>query len=206
MIKEIFPVKIYETEFKDYHLIKQEIVDKVLPYFDDKSQVQHKLLNGGYSTANTIRDIHKKIDIKVLEDFINHHINEYWKSIGFSSRLKPYILHMWVNKIPKGGNLASHNHNPNVLAGAFYISASPDTGNLCLEHPMDALMGRMPWENTNFAPISMDQEIDVTDGKLILFPGWLSHKTKINQVDDNRIVVGMNIACAGPNLFYHELG
>jgi uncharacterized protein (TIGR02466 family) len=205
MIKNIFSTSIYETQFENYQNIKQEMLDKILPLIESKDENKHRLLMNSFSTANNVRDLHKKIDISVITDFVNIHVNEYWKAIGFSSMLKPYILHLWANKVPLGGNLASHNHNPNIMAGVFYISASPEMGNLLLEHPMEELVGRMPWENPKQQYLTFDHEIDVCDGKLVLFPGWLKHKTLINSTDNNRLVIGMNFGCAGPNIMFNEM-
>ena len=204
MIKQIFPTTIYETYFENYQDIKQEMVDKIIPLIKSNDDNKHQLLINSFSTANTVRDVHKKIDISVITDFINFHVDKYWKEIGFTSFVKPYILHLWVNKIPMGGNLASHNHNPNIMAGVFYISAKPEMGNLLLENPMELLLGRMPWENQEQKYLTFDHEIDVCDGKLVLFPGWLKHRTKFNLIDENRIVIGINFGCAGPNLVFNE--
>lgn len=204
MIKDIFSLKVYESQFTSYQYIKEETVNKILPFFENKENAKHDLLKNSFSIANTIRDLHTRIDIKPIVDFINFSVNDYWTQLGFSKHLKPYILHMWANNVPVGGYLDSHNHNPNVIAGVFYINASPSMGNLRLENPLELLLGRMPWEN-NFNAVSFDHEIDVCDGKLILFPGWMKHRTLVNNIDDNRIVLGMNIGCAGPNLNWNEV-
>jgi uncharacterized protein (TIGR02466 family) len=203
MIKDIFPLKIYEAQFENYNLIKQDAVDKVMPFFENKEEAKHDLMRNSYSIANTVRDLHKRVDLSAIVEFMELHINTYWQQLGYSHRLNPYILHLWANNIPIGGNLESHHHNPNVMAGVFYLNASSDMGNLRLENPLDLLLGRMPWEN-DFGPVNLDHEVSINDGKLVLFPGWLKHRTLVNKTDNNRLVIGMNIGCQGPNIFFNE--
>jgi hypothetical protein len=65
-------------------------------------------------------------------------------------------------------------------------------GNLRLEDPLDLLNGRMPVDfhhNTN----SLYHQEEVTDGKLLLFPGWMKHHTESNAIDQDRIVISFNI-------------
>lgn len=219
MIRDIFPLKIYETTFNEFDNIKEDVVKEILPFFETGST---KVMQGGgitvnehgtydgvpkvYTTANSFRDLHKRANITPLLNFLNKHIQEYWLQQGYHPQLKPYILQMWSNITPPGGNGDSHAHNPNPIAGVFYINATPEMGNLCIENPLEAVLGRMPWASLGDMNCkSLDLEIPVESGKLVMFPGWIRHKTLINVSKEDRLIISFNVACAGPNIYFNEI-
>lgn len=205
MIKDIFPIKIYETVYDNYQQVKSNLVNQLLPFFTDTVRQQHSLFLKGYSTSNTVKDLHKRIDAPEVLNFIDFHLNTYWIESGFSTLLKPYILHSWANLVPPGGSLHLHNHNPNVLAGSFYVSATESTGSLQLENPLSQLLGRLPWDRKDVRPMLFEEEITVCDGKLVLFPGWMNHRTLQNNDSVDRIILGFNFACHGERMQYNEV-
>jgi uncharacterized protein (TIGR02466 family) len=205
MLKDIFPIQIYEATFENYSSIKNSLVNQILPFFSDKEQHSHKLFLNGYSISEKVKDLHTRINAPELIDFVNLHLQEYWIQSGFTKLLKPYILHSWANVVPPGGSLHLHNHNPNVIAGVFYVNANNNHGNLQLENPLNLLLGRLPWDRTNSSPINFEQEIAVDDGKLIMFPGWLNHRTPPNRDSTDRIVMGFNFACHGEKMKVNEV-
>lgn len=192
-IKEIFPIRIYETEFPDFDKIKESVVKELEKHFS-KNLLGEEFIDqqGNRSIRRTTPDLHKDPNLKPLVDFIEFHGKEYWKILNLTKKADPYVMHMWANSIPKGGHTPNHNHNPVPVGGVLYINAGPEMGNLFLEDPLDLLNGRMPLDfhhNTN----SLYHEEEVRDGKLLLFPGWLRHYTYSNQSNQDRIVISFNI-------------
>ena len=106
---------------------------------------------------------------------------------------------MWSNKIPPGGFTPVHVHTPMPVAAAFYIHATDDMGVLEIENPIDTIQKMMPRDN-NLAPYYDTHRVPVSDGKLVLFPGWVRHFTRSNTTNENRVIVSFNI---GANITYH---
>lgn len=150
MIKEIFPIKIYEAYFPDYDLIKEPLEEEVRAYFDENRELfsKHRLFRGAYSLEGTdpgqYRDLHKRLKHQQVISFIEHHIKEYWKELGYTKQRVPSIVHMWSNLTPKGGNIIHHNHSPFEIAGSFYVNADPGLGSLALVNPNEMILGRLP--------------------------------------------------------------
>lgn len=192
-LKEIFPIRIYESEYPNFSEIKDSIINSLEKHFSKNLVEQEFFDQQGKRLINrTTPDLHKDPELKTLVDFIELHSKEYWKILNFTKKTDPYIMHMWANSVPKGGFTPSHNHNPVPIGGVLYINANPKMGNLHLEDPLDLLNGRMPVDfhhNTN----SLYHQEEVTDGKLLLFPGWMKHHTESNAVDQDRIVISFNI-------------
>lgn len=198
MIKNIFPIQVYETKFENYTAIKENLVDNLLFLFKEE---ENQKLSMRYNTSSNKTNLHDNPNLSVVFDFINLHINNYWNNISEMDpkyNVKPYILNTWINIIPIGKAISSHNHNPCIFGGVFYVDADHKNGNLFLENPLDYLLGRMPWiHNPLNNPKNFSEEISVFDGKLILFPGWMKHYSSENVEDKNRISIGINVGCHG---------
>jgi len=201
MLKDIFPVKIYETEFPKYEKIQASLTKEITDMFDANLELyaNHRLFNNAYSLEGTgegqHRDLHKILKHQEVIEFIRHHIGEYWKGLGYTRFHQPDIVHMWSNLTPKGGNIIQHNHSPFEIAGSFYVDADPEQGCLALVDPNELIRGRLPYyenEESKQGRYYFDHIVEPKPGKLVLFPGWLYHKTQKNTVDRPRIVIGLN--------------
>lgn len=201
---DIFPVTIYETEFPNFSDIQKDVIDYVnskLPKNSEEnySGHDHPIINGPivmlFDKLNN-EQIENPL-IKSLHDFITIHGKNYWESLNFSNRLNPYILQLWANSVNKGGFVASHNHNPTPISGVFYINAEPRMGNLYLENPLDLILGRSVYNSETRTPKRFNYEIESVSGKLVLFPGWMKHFTKVNPTNENRMSMAVNFGCQG---------
>lgn len=201
MIKDIFPIKYWEAEFPNFDAIKDSMEAEVRGMFNDNLELfsKHRLFNNSYSLEGTeegmYRDLHMRLKNQEVIKFIEENIALYWEALGYTKRIRPKIYHMWANLTPKGGNIIHHNHNPFDIAGSFYIDSSPEQGCLAFVNPNEALLGRMPiYDNqeSKQGRYFFDHVVTPKPGKLVLFPGWLYHKTQKNPSDKDRIVLGIN--------------
>ncbi len=192
--KDIFPIKIYEAEFPNFETIRDEIISAMIPHFESKNLADgndYIFSDGEPMIIRTGNELHKDPAFKSVVDFIEYHGREYWRQSDLTSRVEPYILQLWANRVPPGGFTPAHNHNPVPVAGAFYIDANPEKGNLYLEDPLEMVQGRMPRDFLH-KPYLYTETIKVTSGKLVMFPGYLRHHTRSNLSKENRYVFGFN--------------
>lgn len=202
MIKEIFPIKIYTVQYPNFDEIKDTLETEIRSFFgEDKEQFgHHRLFNKSYTLEGTrafeLRDLHRRIKHQQVIQFIQTHIQIYWDELGYSKYQKPQIEHMWANLTPKGGNIIHHNHSPFEIAGSFYVNAEPEMGSIAMVDPLELIRGRLPIysdQESKQGRYFFDHIEHPQPGKLVLFPGWLYHKTQPNPSDKERIVMGMNI-------------
>jgi len=191
--RDIFPIKIYEAEFPNFEEVRETLQAAIMPYFDNPALGNEYISGDGAAMIiRTCNDLHKDPAFKEITDFIEFHSREYWRQLAYTTRVDPYILQMWANNIPPGGFTPAHNHNPVPVGGAFYINATPDTGNLYLEDPLEMVHGKAPRDFMH-KPYLYTETITVNPGKLIMFPGWMRHHTRSNMTQKNRYVLGFNI-------------
>lgn len=204
MDKDIFALRIREVFMPNFEPIAKDAMAKIMPLFDtDPAELQHDFaLNGGLSLYYKYNRLADQLDLKEIIQFVNEQAQLYWKSLNYSQYLTPYVLNSWANITPPGANWGSHNHSPAPLAGVIYLNANPSMGNLVLEHPLDTVLSCQPYE-FDFKPKLFDYEIKSETGKLVLFPGYLKHKTQLNPSNDLRLVIGFNIGCRGQVNYLH---
>jgi len=203
MIKEIFPIKIYTAQFPDYDKVQEELEAEIRGFFgeDKRKFSNHRLFNNSYCLEGNkpfeVRNLHQRTKQQEIITWIQGHIKEYWKELGYTKFHTPEIKHMWANLTPKGGNIIHHNHSPFEIAGSFYVNATPDMGCIAMIDPIEVIRGRLPiYEDpeSKQGRYFFDHVEPPAPGKLVLFPGWLYHKTQPNPGDKERIVMGMNIS------------
>lgn len=197
---DIFPMRIYEVEYPDFHKIKQQLLEDLEPHFKTLApgnQYVDEL--GRPQIYRTMPNLEKDSKFKDLIEFVEYHGRIYWKECNLTTRVEPYVLHMWANKIPPGGFTPVHVHTPMPVASALYIHASDEMGVLEIENPIDTIEKMMPRDN-NLAPYYHTHRVNVYDGKLVLFPGWVRHFTRSNMTNENRVIASFNI---GANVTYH---
>lgn len=197
---DIFPMRIYEVEYPNFHKIKQQLLEDLEPHFKTLAPGNQYIDElGRPQIYRTMPNLEKDPKFKDLIEFVEHHGRIYWKECNLTTRVEPYVLHMWANKIPPGGFTPVHVHTPMPVASALYIHASNEMGVLEIENPLDTIEKMMPRDN-NLAPYYHTHQINVFDGKLVLFPGWVRHFTRSNMTSENRVIASFNI---GANVTYH---
>jgi uncharacterized protein (TIGR02466 family) len=194
MIENIFPLKIYKVSLGNDTLLTT--VDCLLEEFYEKTVCnnQGSMRNNGLCSYNAARHLHTISAFDHITSIINHHVNIYWKELGYDH--SPYIHEMWTNKYPPGAFIDAHNHAPMPATVTLYLKKEADSGNIVFEHPLEVLLKHQPFKNLqdrNLYHTLFDHELEVTTGDLVIFPGWLKHKTHINHSASDRIIIGANI-------------
>jgi uncharacterized protein (TIGR02466 family) len=200
---DIFAHPFCEIEFPNYEKIQAECVAYVTAQFDNEfaNEYQghdHPIKNG------SIKCIYDKFSKPLespafieLHDWIQEQGKKYWEVLNLTKFLDPYVMQYWVNAVPRGGFVASHNHNPVPISGVFYINAEPRMGNLYLENPMELVLGKSAYHTDTRTPTRFTYEVESKSGKLVFFPGWMKHHTKPNPTDDIRMSMAVNYGCVG---------
>jgi uncharacterized protein (TIGR02466 family) len=198
MILELFPTRIFKTTYPNVEELKTTLFLKLRQVFE---QTEHNnqswMRNNTLCSYNVASTIHQQFpeETRDIVNFMESAAKEYWKACGYYEELDPYVLEMWANETPKGGWVDSHLHGPIPFSGVVYVDASPEQGNLVIDHPMEMLLMSQPIMPTK--EYSLSQEIEVNTGDVILFPGYIKHRVKPNTTDRNRLILGFNFGSKG---------
>jgi hypothetical protein len=190
----LFPTTIYKERLDlDINSIS-EFIEKIKLEYNQKAE-DHKHLaasNNSLCYANVLQDLHKWPEMAELVKLIRLHAYRFWKSSGYKERFID-ISQMWFNVYKKGSFLTMHNHSPSYVAGTFYLSKTDSGSNIRFLDPNEMLLKTQPYGYSSSEEFEFfEKEIEVSTGDLLLFPGFLKHRTAPVNDDSERICIAFN--------------
>ena len=104
-----------------------------------------------------------------------------------------FVTGCWGNVNPPGGRNSPHTHPNNYLSGVYYVSLPGGASNLVLHDPRAQAHVMMPPVAT-FSPYTGNTStLEVKEGRMVLFPGWLTHSVPVNASSDDRVSIAFNL-------------
>ncbi len=209
---DAFPAYIYKFKF-DFQW--NSIRDKVSKYIEDTNKKIKENGNpadpendGGITSAHwnsakafgehpyglphtwdEFKDYYK------LMEFIQPLLCKKW---GYNPGWERHISESWINKHPKGGWTGEHHHQGAMFATTAYLNMPKNGGHFLIKNPLEMMKKSEPtdvdyWNGDNlWAPI----EVETND--VLIFPGWVTHKTEVNNSDDDRYILSTNFITMRP--------
>jgi uncharacterized protein (TIGR02466 family) len=199
MFESLFPVTIYRDKItgldEAFELIKEDaeaIWAKPTALHPDIGPIT-------FTTYNDNNTLQHHPAFKNIIPQLEVMIEKCWKEYKLYKGLTPHIHEMWVNKTLKNSAVNIHNHSPYLLSGVMYFNMKPGMGNLVFENPNHLVTSLQPfnWERPDEIQWNIEQVMHVEPGDIIMFPGWLRHKTEINTTDEPRYISSFNVGVTG---------
>ncbi len=178
----------------DYNLIQKELSDvfeKLNFSQQDNWTSETQELSENAFTQNML-GLH---DFKHFLKFVDRSVQQYLddighlhKKLGDHSNRQYVITTSWFTKQKKGHYAHLHNHSGTDLSGVYYFKTNGMDGNMYFHSPYHDKKSNFIYE-----VIAEEQEIQVEQGMLCLFPADLMHATKVNETDHERVSLAFNI-------------
>lgn len=158
----------------------------------DKAGSNSRIERGNaFSTASHSLKKYAPHNWECLEKFfymIHQQIIPIWTSWGYFDNMRIYPRESWVNIHKRGGYTGEHLHSPCPLCLACYIKVPKGSGNFLVRDPLEYHRFGTP-QNVEE---NVWREIPVQTNDVLVFPGWLKHKTQPNKTNEDRIVLSVN--------------
>jgi len=108
---------------------------------------------------------------------------------GYHKSYRYGIGNTWVNVHGKGGATLEHNHGECPLIVTAYLQLEEGNGYIQYKDPLEYIKAFRPKECLIKEFIS----VPAITGDVLLFPGWLRHRTEKNLIDKERWVLTTNL-------------
>jgi len=115
------------------------------------------------------------------------------KQFGYDKNMNYVIYNSWINLHIPGGSTPMHHHGPSVLSVATYLYMPENGGYIEFKDPLE--YHKTPFPTTIDDEISNWKSIPTKTGDVIMFPGWLRHRTQTNKSKEKRWVLTTNYIC-----------
>lgn len=192
---DLFPTRIY---------VHQCIFGEYKDLMHEGEFLARKIAENGYKKhPGWERDTHSLSDPTFSENILKKHrcyklvekiqkcATEYVYQLGHTTQSVTGfdITASWLTNTAPGEYARLHDHGTSDLSGVFYIKSDPNkSGSLYFKDHEPVRSATELYKN-----MSSQQDIPAQQGAIVLFPGWLSHGTRINNSDEDRISLSFNI-------------
>lgn len=169
-VKQSDDLFVYEYDIND-RIDFAGLKNKAINLSQTINNYSHKLMHNMFMSGYNVHRQTNEFDdlVNVIENITNEKAKTILGNINVEAQFK--MLESWIIVYKKFGYVENHNHFPFGYSAVCYISA----------------------ENTSNIQFH-DVEIEAKTGKLLLFPGVLSHKVKpVLPNHSERIVFACNL-------------
>ena len=196
MILNLFALPICKVNLNGAGINSERIKSVLYPIFE-KAKFNNADLEkqGGVSTYWVNNQLHLQDEFKPLAALALQQAKLYWKVLDITDNLQPEIEQCWANLHGDNGYTAYHSHSLMPMVASFYLEAEPNSGNIVFINPMEYSLTHIPYNGA--IESKTETAVHVKTGDMVMFPGWLRHKTQENYSGKDRIVVTFNIKYAG---------
>lgn len=131
-------------------------------------------------------DMHNRKEYHPLVKELFKMQEEIYQAEGYHPNTEAVCDNMWANVNYKYSHNKNHVHPGAQWSGVYYIKTPPNCGHIWFTDPCGERHLDMPiMADKQNKPIHYWREVHYTpiEGRLIMFPGWLSHEVAQNMCD-----------------------
>ena len=169
----------------------EHLIDSIYQMRENDEKGMPRSNIGGWHSDDEIHNIKK---FKPLVDDILKYAKDCFNHMDVKDNFFPEMTGMWAMINPPGSRNNVHTHPYNYLSGVFYLKTPPKSGNIVFLEPKPQAEVLSPPKKDN-ATVHLAHSVQwkPEENNLIFFPSWLQHEVKINNSDEDRVVISFNI-------------
>lgn len=191
----LFPVAAWLVEYEDFAPVNDAIVSE-MARVDWDSEHRRRGLDHEVSRRHG-EDVFITLDlvpsVRAIVDAFSYNCNEIARDTGWDlERHEIRVTDFWAHLTPPGRSTQSHHHMPDHLSCAYYVRTPPECGNLRIDD--DRKHRILEPDGTPGPTTSTFVEIPAREGRMVIFPSWMSHQVGENRSGEQRISLSMNAA------------
>ena len=192
-VLKFFPSPVFKFRFEKFRTFNEELSNYIYKLYEIDSKGVDRSNRGGWHSKtfelNDKNSIQLKFALELQKYILKTFTNLGWKTENQNIRIRE----MWAIINKKDDFNVVHTHPNSLLSAAYYVKAPNNCGRFQIEdlnivkRHASPLIANQNELNMNVAGL------EVTEGDLLIFPGYLPHKVARNETDDDRIVISFNV-------------
>jgi uncharacterized protein (TIGR02466 family) len=188
-----FPEPVLKYKLEDYESFNKDLRKYIYKLQEESSSGQIKSNRGGWHSPNfkltDKNSIQFKFGLKLQKYILKTFQTLEWKTENKNISINS----MWAIINKKNDFNVVHTHPNSYLSAAYYVSAPKNCGKFQVESLNIAKRHFYPEVLQNNELNAHVAGLDVNEGDLLIFPGYLPHKVAMNESDEDRIVISFNV-------------
>ena len=192
-VLKFFPSPVFKFRFEKFRTFNEELSNYIYKLYEEDSKGVDRSNRGGWHSKtfelNDKNSIQLKFALELQKYILKTFTNLGWKTENQNIRIRE----MWAIINKKDDFNVVHTHPNSLLSAAYYVKAPNNCGRFQIEdlnivkRHASPIIANQNELNMNVAGL------EVTEGDLLIFPGYLPHKVARNETDDDRIVISFNV-------------
>ena len=192
-VLKFFPIPVFKFRFEKFRTFNEELSNYIYKLYEEDSKGVDRSNRGGWHSKtfelNDKNSIQLKFALELQKYILKTFTNLGWRTENQNIRIRE----MWAIINKKNDFNVVHTHPNSLLSAAYYVKAPNNCGRFQIEdlnivkRHASPLIANQNELNMNVAGL------EVTEGDLLIFPGYLPHKVARNETDDDRIVISFNV-------------
>ena len=188
-----FPEPIFKYKFEDYESFNKDLKTYIYELQKEGSSGQIKSNRGGWHSPNFKLADNNSIQFKFAIE-LQKYILKTFQTLGWKTENKNISINaMWAIINKKNDFNVVHTHPNSYLSAAYYVSAPKNCGRFQVESLNIAKRHSYPEILKNNELNTHVAGLEVNEGDLLIFPGYLPHKVAMNESEQDRIVISFNV-------------
>ena len=192
-VLKFFPEPVFKFQFKNFRNFNNDLAKYIYSLYEEDNKGVDRSNRGGWHSKtfemNNKDSIQFKFALELQKYILKTFQNLGWKTENQNIRIRE----MWAIINKKEDFNVVHTHPNSCLSAAYYVKAPINCGRFQIENLNIAKRHSSPLlANPNELNINV-AGIEVTEGDLLIFPGYLPHKVARNESDEDRIVISFNV-------------
>ncbi len=192
-ILKLFPESVFKYKFEKFENFNPELSKYIYNLNQsDETGITRSNKGGWHSKDFDLRD-GNSIQVKFALEIQKYILNTF-RELGWKTENKKIqIQSMWAIINKKDDFNVIHSHPNSFLSAAYYVKAPKNCGRFQVENPNSIKKHISPEiANENEHNVLL-AGIEINEGDLLIFPGYLPHKVARNQSNEDRIVISFNV-------------
>jgi uncharacterized protein (TIGR02466 family) len=187
-IHNLFPTPVWVVDLEpDRHEpVNKSLINNLNMMMGDRPQVDEGC------TLQTDNNLHEFDEFAGLTAIITQSAEA---ALGFLQIEYSHfeITGCWANLNPTGSMNTPHTHPNNYLSGVYYVQTAKGADSIFFGDPRPQASVLMPKASQESVYTGNEVSLEAKEGRLLIFPAWLSHGVPINRSNRDRISVSFNI-------------
>ncbi|MDJ0626706.1 MAG: TIGR02466 family protein [Rhodobacter sp.] len=192
---EYFATPIWHADFEESSDLNAQLAEVVDDLYKDGSRGWSEDRVGGWQSS---LDMHRDPRFGPFTALIREIMSEIETFYRIDPEFELCIESCWANVLEGRHSNAFHTHAGADFAGVYYVRVPKGSGTIRFRDPRQqpGLFSPPIEKFTTYTAQAVD--FFPVEGRLLLFPGWLEHEVRANDIDsddETRISISFNLEC-----------
>ena len=192
-IFKFFPEPIFKFKFEEAKSFNKKLSEYIYGLQKDDPEGTSKSNKGGWHSKNFKLKDKNSIQFKFAME-LQKYISKTFQTLGWKTENQNIrVKEIWAIINKKNDFNVVHTHPNSFLSAAYYVKAPKNCGKFQVENPNIAKRHFSPEIANKNEFNAQVAGLEINEGDLLIFPGYLPHKVAKNESEEDRIVISFNV-------------